>query len=74
MYPHRFERGVQHLESLGLKARTGEHALQQHGLVSDTPQNRVDDIHSGFGDSEVKAMRRDHSCHPLPLLDFDPIR
>lgn len=56
MFPHRVERGVQHLQSLGFKVRIGRHALNQRGFVSDTPQNRVDDIHSMFGDSEVKAM------------------
>jgi muramoyltetrapeptide carboxypeptidase LdcA involved in peptidoglycan recycling len=69
---------VQHLQSLGFKVRIGPHALNQLGFVSDTPQNRVDDIHSMFGDSEVKAMVAaiggDHSCHLLPLLDFDLIR
>ncbi len=78
MFPHRVERGVQHLQSLGFKVRIGPHTLNQLGFVSDTPQNRVDDIHSMFGDSEVKAIVAaiggDHSCHLLPLLDFDLIR
>ena len=78
MFPHRVERGVQHLRSLGFKVRIGPHALNQLGFVSDTPQNRVDDIHSMFGDPEVKAVVAaiggDHSCHLLPLLDFDLIR
>jgi muramoyltetrapeptide carboxypeptidase LdcA involved in peptidoglycan recycling len=56
----------------------GPHALNQLGFVSDIPQNRVDDIHSMFGDPEVKAIVAaiggDHSCHLLPLLDFDLIR
>jgi muramoyltetrapeptide carboxypeptidase LdcA involved in peptidoglycan recycling len=58
--------------------RIGEHALNQLGFVSDTPQHRVDDIHSMFTDAEVKAIVAtiggDHSCHLLPLLDFDLIR
>jgi muramoyltetrapeptide carboxypeptidase LdcA involved in peptidoglycan recycling len=78
MFPHRVERGVQHLRSLGFRVRMGPHALNQRGFVSDTPQNRVDDIHAMFGDSEVKAVVAaiggDHSCHLLPLLDFDLIR
>jgi muramoyltetrapeptide carboxypeptidase LdcA involved in peptidoglycan recycling len=56
----------------------GPHALNQLGFVSDTPQNRVDDIHGMFGDPEVKAIVAaiggDHSCHLLPLLDFDLLR
>jgi muramoyltetrapeptide carboxypeptidase len=78
MYPHRVERGVQYLQSLGYEARLAPCALNQRGFVSDTPQNRAKDIHSMFRDSEVKAIVAaiggDHSCHLLPLLDFDLIR
>lgn len=78
MYPHRVERGVQHLQSVGFEVKIAPHALNQRGFVSDTPQNRVDDIHSMFSDLEVKAMVAaiggGHSCHLLPLLDFDLIR
>jgi len=66
------------VQSLGFKVKIGTHALNQLGFVSDTPQNRVDDIHSMFVDSEVKAIVAaiggDHSCHLLPLLDLDLIR
>jgi muramoyltetrapeptide carboxypeptidase len=78
LFPHRVEQGLQYMQSLGLKVRIGSHALNQLGFVSDTPQNRVDDIHSMFSDSEVNALVAtvggDHSCHLLPLLDFDLIR
>lgn len=77
-FPHRVERGVQYLQSLGFKVRIGAHALNQRGFVSDTPQNRADEIHSMFDDPEVKAVVAtiggDHSCHLLPLLDFELIR
>jgi muramoyltetrapeptide carboxypeptidase LdcA involved in peptidoglycan recycling len=78
MFPHRVELGVRHLQSLGFKVKIAPHALNQHGFVSDTPQNRADDINGMFGDSEIKAIIAaiggDHSCHLLPLLDFDLIR
>jgi muramoyltetrapeptide carboxypeptidase LdcA involved in peptidoglycan recycling len=78
MFPHRVERGVQHLQSLGFKVRIAPHALSSLGFVSDTPQNRADDIHSMFADPEVRAIVAaiggDHSCHLLPLLDFSLIR
>jgi len=78
MYPHRVERGVQHLKSLGFEVRIAPCALNQRGFVSDTPQNRANDIHCMFRDSEVKAIVSaiggDHSCHLLPWLDFDLIR
>jgi len=66
------------LKSLGFKVRIAPHALNQRGFISDTPQNRAHDIHSLFADSEVKAIVAaiggDHSCHLLPLLDFDLVR
>ncbi len=78
MYPHRVERGVKHLESLGFKVRIGPHALNQHGFVSDTVENRVSDLHEMFLDPRVRAIVAaiggDHSCHLLPQLDFDLIR
>lgn len=77
-FPHRVELGIRQLQSLGFNVRIGDHALNQHGFVSDTPQNRVDDLHSLFGDPQVKAIVSaiggDHACHLLPLLDFDMIR
>jgi muramoyltetrapeptide carboxypeptidase LdcA involved in peptidoglycan recycling len=78
MYPHRVELGVRHLQALGFKVKIAPHALNQCGFVSDTPQHRADDINGMFGDPEVKAIIAaiggDHSCHLLPLLDFDLIR
>jgi muramoyltetrapeptide carboxypeptidase LdcA involved in peptidoglycan recycling len=77
-FPHRVELGVRHLQSLGFKVKIAPHALNQHGFVSDTPQNRADDINGMFGNPEVRAIIAaiggDHSCHLLPLLDFDLIR
>lgn len=77
-FPYRVEQGVHHLQSLGFKVRIASHALNQLGFVSDTPQNRVDDIHRMFCEPEVKAIVAaiggDHSCHLLPLLDFDLIQ
>ena len=77
-HPHRVERGVRHLESLGFKVKIGPHALNQRGFVSDTAENRASDLHELFVDPEVRAIVAaiggDHSCHLLPLLDFDLIR
>ena len=77
-YPHRVERGVRYLESLGFRVRMAPHAMNSIGYVSDTPENRVADIHEMFRDPEVKAVVSmiggDHSCHLLPHLDFDLIR
>jgi muramoyltetrapeptide carboxypeptidase len=76
-FPHRLERGVAELEALGFRVKVGRHALNAHGFVSDTTQNRVSDLHDMFRDPEVRlilaAIGGDHSCHLLPLLDFDLI-
>jgi len=78
MFPHRVELGINQLKSLGFNVRIARHALNQHGYVSDTPEHRAQDIHDMFSDPEVKAVIAaiggDHSCHLLPLLDFDLIR
>jgi muramoyltetrapeptide carboxypeptidase len=76
-FPHRTERGIQQLEEMGYKVKTGRHALNPGGFVSDTPENRAADLHEMFLDPEVRAIIAaiggDHSCHLLPLLDFDLI-
>jgi len=57
--------------------KIGRYALQQRGYVSDSAENRVADIHDMFRDPKVRAIAAtiggDHSCHLLPLLDFDLI-
>lgn len=77
-FPHRLERGVQQLTALGFKVRLGWHALNTRGFVSDTAQNRADDLHQMFIEPSVRAIIAavggDHGCHLLPLLDFELIR
>lgn len=53
-YPHRIERGVAYLESLGLRVKITPHAMNSTGYVSDKPENRVSDTHAMFGDPEVR--------------------
>lgn len=75
---HRVERGIAKLQSLGFKTRIGEHALCNHGFVSDTPERRAADLHGMFRDPAVRmiiaTIGGDHACHLLPLLDWDLIR
>jgi muramoyltetrapeptide carboxypeptidase LdcA involved in peptidoglycan recycling len=77
LFPQRVQRGLQHLQTLGFQVRLAPHALNQAGCVSDTPEHRARDIHSMFADpciqAVVAAIGGDHSCHLLPLLDFDLI-
>jgi muramoyltetrapeptide carboxypeptidase LdcA involved in peptidoglycan recycling len=76
-FPHRVEQGIKFLGTLGFKVELAQHAMSQNGFVSDTPANRAQDIHDMFKNSTVKAIIAaiggDHSCHLLPLLDFDLI-
>lgn len=76
-FPHRVRNGVAYLESQGFAVELGRHALEQHGFVSDTPENRAADIHDMFRAPHVRAIIAavggDHSCHLLPHLDFDLI-
>jgi len=78
LFPHRLERGIQHLEALGFRVKIAPHARNQRGFVSDTAAHRVDDLHLMFADPEVKvimaAIGGAHSCHLLPLLDYALIR
>lgn len=77
-YPHRVERGVRFLESLGFRVVLGEHVWGRRGYTSGTPEERVADLHRFFSDPSIRAIVSaiggDHACHLLPLLDFDLIR
>ena len=74
---HRTERGIQHLRNLGFEVVLADHAMNQAGDVSDTPEHRAEDLHQMFGDLDIRAIISgiggDHSCHLLPLLDFQLI-
>ena len=76
-FPHRVAQGINALENLGFKVVIAKHALNQKGFTSDTPANRVQDIHEMYADPQIKAIIAAiggaHSCHLLPLLDFELI-
>ncbi len=76
-FPHRVEQGIKCLENLGFKVEFASHALNQKGYISDIPANRAQDIHDMFANPAIKAVIAsiggDHSCHLLPLLDFELI-
>ncbi|MGH2410983.1 MAG: LD-carboxypeptidase, partial [Chloroflexota bacterium] len=77
-FPHRVERGLAALRALGYRTRVAPHAFGDAGYVSGTPEERVSDLHDLFADPEVTAIMAaiggDHSCHLLPLIDWDLIR
>jgi len=76
-FPHRVEQGINHLNSLGFKVELAPHAQNQMGFISDTPANRVQDIHDMFANPDIQAIIAsiggDHACHLLPLLDYELI-
>lgn len=77
-FPHRVERGAAYLESLGYRVVVAPHAYGRRGYVSGTPEERVADIHALVADRAVRvivsAIGGNHTCHLLPLLDWDLIR
>ncbi|MCJ7623849.1 MAG: LD-carboxypeptidase, partial [Anaerolineaceae bacterium] len=55
-FPHRVELGIRQAERLGFRIKLGGHALNQSEYVSDTPENRAQDIHDMFRDPEIRAV------------------
>lgn len=66
------------LEGLGLKVKPGRHLRAQRGFTAGTDQQRLDDLHAAFADSDVKAVwciRGGYGCtRLLPFIDYDLIR
>ena len=77
LFPHRVKQGIRYLNTLGFRVELAPHALNHEGFVSDTPENRAQDLHIMFANPTIKAILAtiggDHSCHLLPLFDFDLI-
>ncbi len=77
-WPHRTERGIAYLESLGLRVKVMPHARRNEGWTSAPPGARAEDLHSAFSDEEVGvvlcAIGGNHSNQVLPYVDFDLIR
>src|SRR5438105_1450978 len=78
MWPHRIDRAVRFLKSLGVDVRQMPHAGQQTGWVAGSAHERVADIHTAFADDSIKAilcsMGGNHCNQLLPYLDYELIR
>jgi muramoyltetrapeptide carboxypeptidase len=77
-WPHRAQRGMRYLETLGLNVVVMPNAARDEGWVSAPPQARVDDLHQAFSDDGIAVVLvgigGNHSNQLLPLLDYDLIR
>ena len=73
-----FDKALQNLESLGLKTKVGKAARGTKGFLAATDQERLDDLHSAFADSEVSAVwcvRGGYgAARLLPAIDYNLIR
>lgn len=78
LVPHRVERGIKMIESLGFKTVIGPHALNIRDYVSGTPKERASDINLFFSDKNIKAIFSfiggNHSNQILEYLDFEMIK
>lgn len=70
--------GVETLQSLGFKVKTGKHIKAKYGYLAGTDEQRVADLHEMFQDDEVKgviALRGGYgSMRLLNLIDYDLIK
>jgi muramoyltetrapeptide carboxypeptidase LdcA involved in peptidoglycan recycling len=76
-FPHRTDRGIAYLESLGLRVLMMEHAAETHGWVSSSASSRAQDVNEAFSNDEVSVIvcgiGGNHSNQLLPLLDYELI-
>ncbi len=77
-FPHRVVTAERMLTRLGYKVKFAKHALERHGYVSASAEDRAADIHEMFLDDEVQAILctigGDHSNQLLKHLDFNLIK
>jgi len=75
--PTTIREGIETIQSLGFKAKTGKHIDAKWGYLAGSDADRVADLHQMFEDDEVKAiiaLRGGYgSMRLLDLIDFDLI-
>jgi muramoyltetrapeptide carboxypeptidase len=54
--PSRINSGVLYLERLGYRVIVGKHVLKTYGYLAGTDEERVDDIHTMFGNPDVRGI------------------
>jgi len=75
---HRIEKAIQTFQELGYKVKVGKNALKNVGYISASVEERVEDLHSTFRDSNVKAIISiiggNHSNQLIKYLDYKLIK
>ncbi|MFP5298793.1 MAG: S66 peptidase family protein [Actinomycetota bacterium] len=76
-WPHRAEKGLAYLHSLGLEVEVMPNARRNDSWVSASAEERADDLHRAFADPDVKlilcGIGGNHTNQVLTHLDFDLI-
>lgn len=71
---HRIDNAVAYLKKSGFDVLIGKHALENNGYVSSSIEARLDDIHSMFSNSKIKAIictiGGNNSNQLLPFIDY----
>lgn len=77
-FPHRVERGLAYLRTLGLEPILMPNAAACDRWVAGSPQARADDLHRAFADPDVSvvlcALGGNHAHQVVPCLDWALIR
>ena len=72
------EKAIGNIKSLGFKVKLSKNIRKQRGYTAGTREERIDDLHTMFSDSDVDGVwcaRGGYGCTGLlPLIDFDLIK
>lgn len=52
----KFNKAIQNIENLGFNYKTGKHIFDKYGYLAGNDNDRIDDLHIMFADSEIDAI------------------
>jgi muramoyltetrapeptide carboxypeptidase len=52
----KFRKAIQNIENLGFKYKTGNHIFDKYGYLAGSDNDRINDLHMMFSDSEIDAI------------------
>ena len=71
-------KAIENIKSLGFKVKLSKNIRKQRGYTAGTRQERINDLHTMFTDSDIDGIwcaRGGYGCTGLlPLIDFDLIK